>query len=292
MEPKNQIVCYSPTLKLTSDIIRWSYGQGTDKKEVDVVCVIPKFYLLLHHAFSQKLSYEEAQSICQEYDSHIPSKYELQICQVPQEKLARFVSSLGVDAQALDEEDILSRCWNEEDEPNSSDKKYLLLVARKAQDILLIKENKFLLVDRQCLYCNSVDAWEQEEMTLFLGDKSSNLFLVRDDELFLQCNQQLSYIGKCCAFWNNEILLCDNGLYQYYDGTMRCLIQSDISSEKWNNSNSGHEESVYVEKITAEGDLFCRFTIYDWCDNGEQTREDVKQMHFRKDGHGLYQLCE
>ena len=133
MEPKNQIVCYCPTLKLESDIIRWPYGQGAEKKEVDVVCIVPKFYLLLHHAFSQKLSYDEAQSICKEYGLCFPSQAELTICQVLQEKLARFVLSLGVDAQALYEKDILSSCWNAEDKPDSSDKKYLLLVVRETQ---------------------------------------------------------------------------------------------------------------------------------------------------------------
>lgn len=70
------------------------------------------------------------------------------------------------------------------------------------------------------------------------------------------------------------------------------MVETDISSEKWNNSNSGHEESVYVEKITAEGEIFCHLTTYDWCDEGEQTREYTEEKHFLKDEQGLYQLCQ
>lgn len=132
MEPKNKIKCYLYLDKNTHEVVKWHYGKA-EQKEVDVVCILPKFYLLLHHAFSQKLSYDEAQSICKEYGLCFPSQAELTICQVLQEKLARFVLSLGVDAQALYEKDILSSCWNAEDKPDSSDKKYLLLVVRETQ---------------------------------------------------------------------------------------------------------------------------------------------------------------
>ncbi len=73
---------------------------------------------------------------------------------------------------------------------------------------------------------------------------------------------------------------------------MRCLVKADISSEKWNNSNSGHQEWVTLDKINQEGELICHFHSYAWCDHGEQESERNIEKHFRKDEQGLYQLCQ
>ena len=289
MESKNQIKRYLYWDKNTHEVVKWTYGQGTEKKEVDAISIVPKFYLLLHHAFSQKLSYEEALAISQEYDLRFPSEAELTICQVAQRRLMEVVHSLGIDEQALCEKDILSSSWNAEDEPDSSDKKYLLLVARETQDFVLVKD-KYLLVDKQYLYESFLSSWSSVILELFLGNNVSTLYLV-DKELFLLRKTELYYIGQYIKH-QNDVILCDNGLYQYYDDEMRCLVKANISSEKWNNSNSGHQEWVTLDKITQEGELVCTFGTYDWCDHGEQESETNIEKHFRKDEQGLYQLCQ
>lgn len=289
MEPKNQIKRYLYWDKNTHEVVKLTYGQGTEQKEVNAISIVPKFYLLLHHVFSQKLSYDEAQSICKEYDLCFPSQAELTICQVTQRRLKEVVSSLEIDEQALCEQDILSSCWSAEDEPNSSDKKYLLLVARKTQDFVLVND-KYLLVDKQYLYQSFLNTWSSVILELFLGNNVSTLYLV-DKELFLLKHTELYYIGKYIKH-QDDVILCDNGLYQYYDDEMRCLVKADTSSEKWNNSNSGHQEWVTLEEITPEGEIISYFGVYDWCDEGEQTYENESERRFRKDEQGLYQLCE
>ena len=288
MEAKNQIKCYLYLDKNTHEVVKWHYGKA-EQKEVDAVCILPKFYLLLHRAFSQKLSYEEAQSICKEYDSCFPSETELTICQVAQRRLKEVVSSLKIDEQVLWEEDILSSCWNAEDKPDSSDKKYLLLVARETQDFVLVKD-KYVLVDKQYPYQSFLNSWSSVILELFLGNNVSTLYLI-DKELFLLRKTELYYIGQYIKY-QDDVILCDNGLYQYYDDEMRCLVKANISSEKWNNSNSGHQEWVTLDRITHEGELVCTFGTYDWCDHGEQESETNIEKHFRKDEQGLYKLCQ
>ena len=287
MEAKNQIKCYLYLDKNTHEVVKWHYGKA-EQKEVDAVCILPKFYLLLHHAFSQKLSYEEAQTICKEYDVYFPSQTELIICQVAQRRLKEVVSSLEIDEQVLSEKDILSSCWSSEDTPESSEKKYLLLIVSETQDFVLIKD-KYLLVDKQYLSQPFLTRWGGVILELFLGNNVSTLYLV-DKELFLLKNTELYYIGKYIKH-QDDVILCDNGLYQYYNDEMRCLVKVDLSSEARNNSNSGHQEWVTLEDITPEGEIISYFRVYDWCDEGEQTYENESERRFRKDEEGLYQLC-
>lgn len=293
METKNKIVRYSERFNgmEKASAVLWHYKNvSAAEKEVDGVYVVPAVYLLLHRSFGAKIDRKEAEAVCAEYGVNFPGKNALRLLEFACAEIDKALHDAGIYSHIFYEDDVEAACWTADDSAeDETEKRYLLLFVYDADRVEPIKQ-RFVLVDGCRLYQHCSGVWIKTLLELLLGDKTSNLLLADEKELFLQKEQKLSYIGRCKEIRNDEIIVCDTGIFQYVKGEVRCLLKIDVSREEYNNSNCGHEEWVDIGEISEGGTvLVCEYKEYDWCDNGEQIRNYAVERRFEKDEQGVFQ---
>lgn len=296
METKNKIVRYSERLLQNCSI--QCVEHYDDEHRRDGVYVAPQFYLRTCTSFTEKVTFDQAVEICQKQNGKFPTGRELLLLSMLIQKMKYPLSKSGVTFK-IPQKAIFGECWEEGDEPkNSEERKYLLLFGydenspQPGLPKIEMAGEKHVLIDKVCVLKRVETIWQSCTLQLLLGDDVSNLLVTDDEELFLQKEQKLSYIGKCCAIGNNEVIVCNTGLFQYINGEMRCLLKLDNRLAEFNTSNSGYLEAVYLSDIMPDGEVISVFRTDSWCDDGEQTREEEVEKRFRKDEQGLYQPCK
>ena len=215
METKNKIVRYSERFNgmEKASAVLWHYKNvSAAEKEVDGVYVVPAVYLLLHRSFGEKIDRKEAEAVCAEYGANFPGKNALRLLEFACAEIDKALHDAGIYSHIFYEDDVEAACWTADDSAeDETEKRYLLLFVYDADRVEPIKQ-RFVLVDGCRLYQHCSGVWIKTPLELLLGDKTSNLLLADEKELFLQKEQKLSYIGRCKEIRNDEIIVCDTGM--------------------------------------------------------------------------------
>ena len=299
METKNKIVRYSERLQRTDAFLSVEHYDKdcSEYHSVDGVYVGPKFYLRTCTSLSYAVTQQQAVDECKKHGGNFPANYELLLLGLVLQAVKKSLSKNWINL-VVPAEDIFNKCWTRENmEADDNDHKYLLLFGydddcEQPQNFPKTEliGKKYALVEEKYLFEPSKDSWQKCSLQLLSGDKLSNLLLTDTDDLFLQKEQKLSYIGRCKEIRNDEIIVCDTGIFQYVKGEVRCLLKIDVSREEYSNSNCGHEEWADIGEVSEGGTvLVCEYKEYDWCDNGEQIRNYAVERRFEKDEQGLFQ---
>ena len=296
MKTEENIVWYSDFLTREDQkpVHLYHFENGWPKRQVvDGIYVTPEVYLRKCPQFGEKLTLPEAQELCARNQAEFPSRYEVLMFALMMNNVKTALTSIGVYSFPFSGENIFSECWTRENiKQDGTDKKYLLLFGcdgNKTFPEVKLFGDKLALVGKSNLYERTYENWLTCMLVLLAGNGTSNLLITSSDELFLQYNKNLSFIGTCKNAVFDDIFVCDTGVFQYHDEQMHCLLALDSEAASTNNRNYGRDEwADEFKKQNNDTELIFQWCRYEWCDDHEQERTEKIPLHYVKNEQGLF----